>query len=175
MNGNGTGWTRIIGCLIFIGHFPQTNPIISGSFAKKTCNLRHPMGLLHPVHTHSLMSPQLQRVAACCSVLQCVLQDINDGASCTRRYVFRPKHTYGWVMVHVRFLMSPQPQYFVVCCSLCCSEYLMAQALRGLTFPTKCVAVYVAVSTWWRGLYVVLHFLSHDTHVMEFWHTYRVA
>jgi len=34
-----TGWTRPIGCLIFIGHSPQQSPIISGSFAKNDLQL----------------------------------------------------------------------------------------------------------------------------------------
>jgi len=68
-----TGWRRVIGSHIFIGHFPQKSPIISGSFTNMTSQAANHFSPFYPQRIDSRRRSGLQQcVAVCCSVLQCV-------------------------------------------------------------------------------------------------------
>jgi len=83
-----TGWCRVIGCLVFIGHFPQKSPIIRGSFAKNDRQLEASCG----------SSPPCMMEWVSCHTHESAISLICMSHATKMN---KPCHTYEWVMSHV--------------------------------------------------------------------------
>jgi len=127
-----TGYRRCIGCLIFIGIFPQKTPKISSSFAERDLQLvRHSVHLRHPVlslpllHSLFLGNPWLPSHVPHSIHAQNVLS--------TYVYVLctHIRHCNPWLPSHVPHVneSSETRKHDSSCHSLsrCCNQVLMSR------------------------------------------------
>jgi len=94
---------------MFIGHFLQKSPIISGCFAKMTCNSRHPIGLCHPV---SIIPVYLSIISIYLSIYYiCIIFDL-----CTHVHVY--VYMYVCVCIYIHICVCKY-SYVCVCVFVC--------------------------------------------------------
>jgi len=109
-----TGRRRPIVCLIFICQIPQKSPIISGSFTENDQQIRHSMGLGHPVGC--LLSLPCQK--------GCVLSFAKDPY--TEKALLPKSHTQDRALLRERPMNLARPlivarPYHAQCVVACCS------------------------------------------------------
>jgi len=98
-----TGWCRVIGCLIFIVHFPQKSPIISRSFAKNDLQLNSSYDFTPPCISCLITAcpPRHNKPTRSMNVLSIY----TEWERCI--YIHTRTYTYMYTHIHLSIHLSP--------------------------------------------------------------------
>jgi len=164
-----TGWHRVIGWLIFIGHFSQKSPIVVALLRKLTCNLRHPMSLCLPVSDDKsgwrVIYQVLCKMLACIYTHVCIyivmyvyicMYIIHDAGTYSRTYLDGGAYfEYSdWYMCACMYM------YVCTCIYIICCRQVFKNASgwrvvsRVLRLIHICMRVYIFVYVY---VYVIVH------------------
>jgi len=163
-----TGWQRPIGCLIFIGHFPQKSPIVSGSLAKNDLQLKASYGSSPPCTCLRIhIDPGWTRPIGCLVLIGHFLQKSPIINGSFAKMTCKLRHPVGlchreWLYVYAWVSMSWVHGYEDACIrdSICIRVYWYRYQymFTNILILYMCTHVFIFVSLY---TYVSLNVYAH--------------
>jgi len=125
-----TAWRGVIGCLIFIGHFPQNSPIISGSFAKNDLQVEASYDSTAPCTAQAQQAPHI--------CMHAYLQQLIRTTHHAYIFIFACIHPTFFLDV-LLLLLAKYVCVLAVCC-MCCSVLQCVASQKKKTETCKLLA-----------------------------------